>query len=309
MIVVVATLTAHPRSRGENALAALGITICGGSSPLTRGKLRGRAEEPHLRGLIPAHAGKTPRRPGDCCRGEAHPRSRGENEMTNIYLGTAGGSSPLTRGKHPARVARGLVPRLIPAHAGKTARRTLQPLAITAHPRSRGENNGQPGQKLVLRGSSPLTRGKHVRSSFRSTGGRLIPAHAGKTHSRPPKRSPQGAHPRSRGENQGFVRLGDLVAGSSPLTRGKLCHAVFPSCRNGLIPAHAGKTETAAVMALICSAHPRSRGENGSCPGSGRPSQGSSPLTRGKPTGPHAGGHYHRLIPAHAGKTLLRAAR
>ena len=65
---------AHPRSRGENALALSAHGSVEGSSPLTRGKRLPRTD-----GLIPAHAGKTPgTRSAWRCR-TAHPRSRGEN--------------------------------------------------------------------------------------------------------------------------------------------------------------------------------------------------------------------------------------
>ena len=50
---------AHPRSRGENAARAIGIGRQTGSSPLTRGKPRGRRMQSRQNGLIPAHAGKT----------------------------------------------------------------------------------------------------------------------------------------------------------------------------------------------------------------------------------------------------------
>ena len=59
MIVVVATETAHPRSRGENAGSIRASMLRFGSSPLTRGKHGGRWPRGGGRGLIPAHAGKT----------------------------------------------------------------------------------------------------------------------------------------------------------------------------------------------------------------------------------------------------------
>ena len=52
---------AHPRSRGENAMAKGEITAQEGSSPLTRGKPGTRQSTEGMTGLIPAHAGKTPR--------------------------------------------------------------------------------------------------------------------------------------------------------------------------------------------------------------------------------------------------------
>ena len=50
---------AHPRSRGENAVARNFSIHRLGSSPLTRGKLAGGNAETFKSGLIPAHAGKT----------------------------------------------------------------------------------------------------------------------------------------------------------------------------------------------------------------------------------------------------------
>ena len=71
--------TAHPRSRGENALRDRVGLQCGGSSPLTRGKPHHRRQSARHRRLIPAHAGKTRRHSYPTCTRTAHPRSRGEN--------------------------------------------------------------------------------------------------------------------------------------------------------------------------------------------------------------------------------------
>ena len=73
--------------------------------------------------------------------------------------------------------------------------------------------------------------------------------------------------------------------GSSPLTRGK--RAVLPVRRGGegLIPAHAGKTDVYRCADHGCGAHPRSRGENETRGVAWHPSEGSSPLTRGKRAG------------------------
>ena len=50
---------AHPRSRGENLHLQPHARPPAGSSPLTRGKRRGRGDHRRDAGLIPAHAGKT----------------------------------------------------------------------------------------------------------------------------------------------------------------------------------------------------------------------------------------------------------
>ena len=314
---------AHPRSRGENpSNAAPGDLICG-SSPLTRGKPRATRQCHCLVGLIPAHAGKT-RRSGCVLPGsKAHPRSRGENACMTSGLASSSGSSPLTRGKlfplSSTLTAGGLIPltrgkhrkdimdpvaiRLIPAHAGKTARAPVISSAQAAHPRSRGENRVLLVNAKFENGSSPLTRGKPRRFDDRDTERRLIPAHAGKTWSDTTQTVSMAAHPRSRGENTTKKRSAPIKTGSSPLTRGKQAHRLdrVPSSR--LIPAHAGKTSRRRSPCASAAAHPRSRGENGLVLSGQARRAGSSPLTRGKlldlgfPCG------VKRLIPAHAGKT------
>ena len=70
---------AHPRSRGENAVAVVSGFSPVGSSPLTRGKRQQLDQGGRVTGLIPAHAGKTITRCPCKARAAAHPRSRGEN--------------------------------------------------------------------------------------------------------------------------------------------------------------------------------------------------------------------------------------
>ena len=294
---------AHPRSRGENSHSTNRTDSCGGSSPLTRGKRVVIAGDGEKLGLIPAHAGKTSRRLGGLADLWAHPRSRGENPRpcppTRIRLG----SSPLTRGKLLywlfVRLRRGL----IPAHAGKTRTLYTHARRTTAHPRSRGENQGPRGLPAQVWGSSPLTRGKHPYRGGSSSGTGLIPAHAGKTLPGKASTRPHRAHPRSRGENRHPREGPHNAAGSSPLTRGKQPTVILSVLWRGLIPAHAGKTGHALAAGRAHRAHPRSRGEN---EGKGhclvRP-RGSSPLTRGKPSRAIRARARDGLIPAHAGKT------
>ena len=233
---------AHPRSRGENGenddIAGLSV----GSSPLTRGKQASEDTEFWAVGLIPAHAGKT--NPNFCplMRGEAHPRSRGENNRAKTSLTASLGSSPLTRGKPVSRTARSMTSGLIPAHAGKTEIEAIADRTYAAHPRSRGENAVMATPEVVAAGSSPLTRGKHLLALHAERLKRLIPAHAGKTYCQDCQAQTWPAHPRSRGENQGHADPGRVERGSSPLTRGKRELSTLGAASQGLIPAHAGKT-------------------------------------------------------------------
>ena len=151
-----------------------------------------------------------------------------------------------------------------------------------AHPRSRGENVETVTQVSKDAGSSPLTRGKPWVRTWSEGPFGLIPAHAGKTEPGFSIGAGLRAHPRSRGEND-MVRLWlSHGKGSSPLTRGKRPRGDRRQRREGLIPAHAGKTPWSQGRRCIAEAHPRSRGENYISGNWTSLTPGSSPLTRGK---------------------------
>ena len=172
-----------------------------------------------------------------------------------------------------------------------------------AHPRSRGENTTAALIGALTPGSSPLTRGKPLAARTRAGLERLIPAHAGKTAADPRHAHRRQAHPRSRGENPRRTAASAEPNGSSPLTRGKRSLASTAAQNSGLIPAHAGKTNTTRAASSRSPAHPRSRGENIFSLRARMSSTGSSPLTRGKRARPWCPSLTCRLIPAHAGKT------
>ena len=150
--------------------------------------------------IIPALAGNTrsARKPTSCS--SDHPRSRGE------YVGalTTGpqnaGSSPLSRGIQ-SRHRPGFVPdRIIPALAGNTLPLSISALAVTDHPRSRGEYPAGPVLPAGSVGSSPLSRGiPEIRRWFKMSTG-IIPALAGNTCLLVGGIDPHQDHPRSRGE-------------------------------------------------------------------------------------------------------------
>ncbi len=277
------SLSAHPRSRGENSTTWAARLWRRGSSPLTRGKPATAPAPARSARLIPAHAGKTAALASAARIGPAHPRSRGENQVLRKAPARLGGSSPLTRGKLRRLASLQLPPRLIPAHAGKTWIAGSGAGAWSAHPRSRGENALMFFACAVVFGSSPLTRGKLLAVWDNVLYPRLIPAHAGKTSLLGSGARSSAAHPRSRGENVGGGFGEDLGGGSSPLTRGKRERSASPPSRPP--------------------AHPRSRGENSVHEARFHRALGSSPLTRGKRIPAPLGASGTRLIPAHAGKT------
>ena len=234
---------AHPRSRGENFCMPPVEACMLGSSPLTRGKHPNQIVSESVQRLIPAHAGKTRRLGRTRWRRPAHPRSRGENDKYWDAVGKSDGSSPLTRGKRNSGHNHPHGDRLIPAHAGKTCSVPMSDRCCTAHPRSRGENASSWTRQPSRHGSSPLTRGKPLRTARRADSRRLIPAHAGKTRRVAVTRACAAAHPRSRGENPSPWPSTRSAAGSSPLTRGKPERRGRWQRGHRLIPAHAGKTK------------------------------------------------------------------
>ena len=156
-------------------------------------------------------------------------------------------------------------------------------IGVSAHPRSRGENEW----------SLPTTPEPVW----------LIPAHAGKTPAASAWAGSTPAHPRSRGENLRTCAACLSHRGSSPLTRGKHGRETLAFHPARLIPAHAGKTSSRLTLPSETRAHPRSRGENVARGDKVAGAFGSSPLTRGKLVCPRHVRPSAGLIPAHAGKT------
>ena len=111
---------AHPRVCGENDPGPP-FKRCGvGSSPRVRGKHSWSYRWLHVLGLIPACAGKTPKRELPLFQHPAHPRVCGENSSWWDALSKSAGSSPRVRGKHTKSRSVNKRIGLIPACAGKT---------------------------------------------------------------------------------------------------------------------------------------------------------------------------------------------
>ena len=236
---------------------------------------------------------------------EEHPRSRGENILVAHAAIIRFGTSPLTRGKPGLAHTTVLRQRNIPAHAGKTSITGVVVVAITEHPRSRGENINLTPTRLMNVGTSPLTRGKHVQKFVAFLLIRNIPAHAGKTRLYVTYPREIQEHPRSRGENIAVCCGKFKGYGTSPLTRGKRFMRVFVVQLRRNIPAHAGKTRGTRLHKPRAEEHPRSRGENQEVTGREIQLDGTSPLTRGKPSRGWVMLSRVRNIPAHAGKTAV----
>ena len=116
------------------------------------------------------------------------------------------------------------------------------------------------------------------------------------------------AHPRLRGEHSGDTATRSLRRGSSPLTRGAPGQTTTACAQERLIPAYAGSTQAGLRTGSPPRAHPRLRGEHGTCWTALTRFTGSSPLTRGAPPVEHRHGVRRGLIPAYAGSTSSRVA-
>ena len=195
---------------------------------------------------------------------------------------------------------------LIPARAGKTPTPSTPSWPGPAHPRACGENPATRTMLAMLAGSSPRVRGKQQGLQGALHRARLIPARAGKTSGDSSPARAAWAHPRACGEN--LVDIADIrfPQGSSPRVRGKP-HRRRPRRQAGrLIPARAGKTSARSGTRATRRAHPRACGENKLHAEVANILLGSSPRVRGKRRGVGAPLWRAGLIPARAGKTVVR---
>ena len=214
------------------------------------------------------------------------------------------GSSPHTRGLRRRPLLRRDPVRIIPAHAGFTARPRPGRPRGPDHPRTRGVYQGVSLTRGCVVGSSPHTRGLRHGAPERGDTGGIIPAHAGFTWVASIDKAVERDHPRTRGVYVSISALIVFTAGSSPHTRGLRFADSAPATHSGIIPAHAGFTCQYYSCCCQCSDHPRTRGVYGVCGGDSRVPAGSSPHTRGLPRAGSAPSPNCRIIPAHAGFTI-----
>ena len=114
---------AHPRSRGADTVGWDPPMQTWGSSPLARGGPMLQKPSVSMAGLIPARAGRTPRRVPQGGASWAHPRSRGADLRRASLIRQIRGSSPLARGGHRDAKVPIVGVGLIPARAGRTCSR------------------------------------------------------------------------------------------------------------------------------------------------------------------------------------------
>ena len=113
--------------------------------------------------FIPAYAGNSRRQFVKRLNISVHPRLRGELEDFTVTKSGCRGSSPLTRGTQRGVKAEIINDRFIPAYAGNSTAENSRIAQAAVHPRLRGELIFQRCSSQFSTGSSPLTRGTHLK--------------------------------------------------------------------------------------------------------------------------------------------------
>ena len=256
--------TDHPRACGENAGRQAAAQQGLGSPPRMRGKPAEKAAAERWERITPAHAGKTTL----CCNKSQpesdHPRACGENLAFYRLHWRAFGSPPRMRGKHQQGGGESPLPRITPAHAGKTSIKFTVSHPASDHPRACGENVCRVIDGLIAIGSPPRMRGKPLLILDFQLMQRITPAHAGKTLAARVPNLRVSDHPRACGENENLETARKGRDGSPPRMRGKPVFTDFQQQPRRITPAHAGKTRVRGAVRLQKSDHPRACGENSS---------------------------------------------
>ena len=121
-VVMVCSVSVHPRWRGEHNNAELHFLGTNGSSPLARGTPEDARSDAEFGRFIPAGAGNTSSPPWAMRSKTVHPRWRGEHVEDAMADLAIVGSSPLARGTRYRGVVVVEGERFIPAGAGNTFR-------------------------------------------------------------------------------------------------------------------------------------------------------------------------------------------
>ncbi len=191
-----------------------------GSSPRMRGTPQDAPDALDPGRIIPAHAGNSYPTPPGSREPPDHPRACGELGQQPSRDRRSTGSSPRMRGTR--RTVRRQVgfDRIIPAHAGNSARSAVSRDRAPDHPRACGELLYNRLLRSNSDGSSPRMRGTRIAHEIFRRDPRIIPAHAGNSLAKTSNPNPLTDHPRACGELDRKHVGRRLEAGSSPRMRG-----------------------------------------------------------------------------------------
>ena len=235
--------TVHPRVCGELVLRhAMHVTscrfipACAGNSLITTTAAPAPPVHPRVCGELAHRIVEVRRRRRfiPACAGNSNGTLKRFRERSR-FIPACAGNSRRSRFLLPARL------RFIPACAGNSSLRSTGPVSSTVHPRVCGELRLRKQRSLHASGSSPRVRGTPVPAIRRRVGNRFIPACAGNSSHRPPRRHAAAVHPRVCGE---LVALNERRPQSERF-----------------IPACAGNSSTAPSRPTLTAVHPRVCGE------------------------------------------------
>ena len=178
----------HPRMRGEHYASVADRYSSLGSSPHARGALLVPGATEGACGIIPACAGSTSSRAWATPPSGDHPRMRGKHRANLLMSLSVAGSSLHARGAPVQAGELGDATGIISACAGSTRRRGRPRGGRWDHPRMRGEHCAARCLACLMAGSSPHARGAPARWSRMPFHSGIIPACAGSTNTRHPRR-------------------------------------------------------------------------------------------------------------------------
>ena len=130
----------------------------------------------------------------------------------------------------------------------------------------------------------------------------ITPAHAGKSFARNALQTSCEDHPRTCGEKRFTLFLRHRFKGSPPHMRGKGNGRKSFAGKQGITPAHAGKSEMTTFQIACTWDHPRTCGEKLTTFDAGKLVPGSPPHMRGKAFSQTSQDCRLGITPAHAGK-------
>ena len=153
------------------------------------------------------------------------------------------------------------VPRITPAHAGKSLFARALGVPFWDHPRACGEKPSPLFPASTSLGSPPRMRGKGEGGSAIGVYFGITPAHAGKSHRSAGRKHRKKDHPRACGEKKTKIARRIARMGSPPRMRGKEFTVTVENDRARITPAHAGKRRPPRRSASHLRDHPRACGE------------------------------------------------
>ena len=272
-----------PRPRGGQSAACGALITAGLCSPPTRGSVVPAAGETGVVVVLPAHAGVSRLCSTNTPSWSGAPRPRGGQSVCLAGGGYGPQCSPPTRGSVVLPVPAVVSGAVLPAHAGVSRPRHAPRLQPPRAPRPRGGQSRTGYRRRLGPGCSPPTRGSVVCDGPRRGDRDVLPAHAGVSRRRRPRRCRHASAPRPRG--------GQSVAYDQ----------MWFTPDGGVLPAHAGVSRMYSSAISPRSSAPRPRGGQSATARATARRRACSPPTRGSVALTGSACPARTVLPAHAG--------